>query len=361
MSKFHHLRVSDVRCETADTVSIAFEVPEVEEKQFTFRAGQYVTIKAIIQGEDIRRSYSICASPFDHELRVAVKKVEGGKFSEWANKSLKKGDILELMPPMGHFTPDIQPVNAKTYLLIAAGSGITPIISILKTILLTESKSDVTLIYGNKGSAAIIFKEEIEALKNTYMERLTLLHIFSKEQLDTPLLNGRIDATKCAKLSKTLIDIERTDEVYICGPNDMTESVKNWLLSANFDKSKIFVELFSAPSLTEGLKEVNKAEIIKKFVGDFSEVTIILDGKEISFELATNGDSILDAASKHGADAPYACKGAVCSTCRAQLMLGEVQMELNYSLTEADIANGFVLTCQSHPITQKVVVNYDVT
>jgi ring-1,2-phenylacetyl-CoA epoxidase subunit PaaE len=360
MSKFHHLQVSDVRRETADTVSIAFSIPKEDQEQFKFKAGQYVTIKAIIDGEDIRRSYSICASPLENELRVAVKKVECGKFSEWANKGLKAGDLLEVMPPMGHFTPEISVANSKSYLLIAAGSGITPVISIIKTILITEPGSDITLVFGNKGSATVIFKEEIEALKNTYMNRLTLLHIFSKEQLDTPLLNGRINGAKCADLCKVLIDLEGTDEVYICGPNDMTESVKDWLIAENFDPKKIYFELFGTPTPTAGSKEVKKAEIVQKFDGEFSDITVILDGKETHFELATKGESILDAATRNGADAPYACKGAVCCTCRAQVTEGEVQMELNYSLTETEVANGFVLTCQAHPTTQKVVINFDV-
>jgi ring-1,2-phenylacetyl-CoA epoxidase subunit PaaE len=360
MSKFHQLKVSDIRRETADTVSIAFEVPEQERSQFNFKAGQYLTIKAIIDGEDVRRSYSICASPLENELRVAVKKVEGGKFSQWANKTLSTGSVLEVMPPMGHFTPEISANNNNEYLLIAAGSGITPVISILKSILASEPKSTVTLIYGNKGNATIIFKEEIEALKNKYMGRLTLIHIFSKEQQDTPLLNGRIDGNKCADLCKVLVDIESTDEVFICGPSEMTESVRTWLLAAKFDPKKIHFELFETPVPTAGSKEVLKAEIIQKFDGEFSDITIILDGKETHFELATTGESILDAATKHGADAPYACKGAVCCTCRAQVVEGEVQMELNYSLTEAEVANGFVLTCQAHPTTQKVVINFDV-
>jgi ring-1,2-phenylacetyl-CoA epoxidase subunit PaaE len=228
MSKFHQLKVKDVLRETADTVSIAFEVPEQEKDHFQFKAGQYLTIKAIIDGEDIRRSYSICASPFDNDLRVAVKKVPGGKFSEWANKGLKPGEVLEVMPPMGHFTPEIKSSNKKSYLLVAAGSGITPVMSILKTVLVQEPDSDITLLFGNRGSATIIFKEEIEALKNKYMGRLTLIHIFSKEQLDTPLLNGRIDGKKCADLGKYMLDLEDFDEVYLCGPNEMIDSVKYW-------------------------------------------------------------------------------------------------------------------------------------
>ncbi len=361
MSKFHHLKVSDVRRETNDTVSIAFSIPEEEKNDFIFKAGQYVTIKAMIDGEDIRRSYSICASPLEQELRVAVKKVAKGKFSEWANKNLKPGITLEVMPPMGHFTPDIKPSNKKSYLCIAAGSGITPVVSIIKTVLATEPGSDITLIYGNKGNATIIFKEELEALKNMYLERFTLLHVFSKEQVETPVLNGRISGKKCAELCQVLIDLESMDEVYICGPNDMIDSVKEWLIESGFKSDKVYFELFGTPLPTSGLSEVKKAEIVKKFAGDFSQVTVILDGKETSFELATDGETILDAATRHGADAPYACKGAVCCTCRAQLMEGEVAMELNYSLTETEVANGFILTCQSHPTTEKVVVNFDVS
>ncbi len=360
MSKFHPLKVKDVRRETADTVSIAFEVPSTEENVFTFKAGQYLTLKTLIDGENIRRSYSICTSPADADLRVAVKKVEGGKFSEWANRTLKAGEVLEVMPPMGHFTPDINTSNAKNYLLVAAGSGITPVISILKTVLLQEPQSTITLLYGNKGNATIIFKEEIEALKNKYMERVTLLHIFSKEQLDTPLLNGRINGAKCEELSKYLLDAESFDEAYLCGPNDMVDSVKEWLIQKNMSAEKVHFELFGTPTPTAGSKEVKKAEIVKKFDGEYSDVTVILDGKETHFELAASGETILDAATRFGADAPYACKGAVCCTCRAQVVEGEVQMELNYSLTEAEVANGFVLTCQAHPTTQKVVINFDV-
>jgi ring-1,2-phenylacetyl-CoA epoxidase subunit PaaE len=360
MTKFHPLKVTDVRRETADTVSIAFEVPEAEKDLFAFKAGQYLTIRTDINGEDIRRSYSICASPFEHELRVAIKKVEGGKFSTWANKDLKKGDILDVMPPMGHFTPQIESSKNKSYLLVAAGSGITPILSIIKTLLLADNGANITLIYGNKGNATIIFKEELEALKNKYMNRLTLIHVFSKEQLDTPLLNGRLNGEKLGDLCKVLIDLENLDEVYICGPTEMTESVKDWLIQSNFNKDNIFFELFNTPLPTAGSKENPKAEIIKKFEGEFSHVTVILDGKETHFELATNGDTILDAATKHGADAPYACKGAVCCTCRAQIVEGEVQMDLNYSLTEAEVANGFILTCQAHPTTENVVINFDV-
>lgn len=360
MSKFHVLKVKDVRRETSDTVSISFTIPESEKKEFEFKAGQYLTIKAMIDGEDIRRSYSICSSPFENELRVAVKKVHQGKFSEWANKSIKPGMELEVMPPMGHFTPTLSATHKKSYLCIAAGSGITPVISIIKTILSSEPSSSVSLIYGNKGNGTIIFKEELEALKNKYINRFTLIHVFSKEQLETPVLNGRITGEKCNVLAKYLIDIDSTDEVFICGPNEMIESVKSWLDQSPVNKDNIHFELFGTPLPTSGLAEPKKAVIAKKFDGDFSQVTVILDGKETHFELATNGETILDAATKHGADAPFACKGAVCCTCRAQVIEGEATMDLNYSLTETEVVNGFILTCQSHPITEKVIVNFDV-
>lgn len=360
MSKFHHLKVKDVRRETPDTVSIAFEIPDNEKQEFEFKPGQYVTIKTVIDGEDIRRSYSICSSPYENELRVAVKRVNKGKFSEWANKFIKTGMELEVMPPMGHFTPTLSPKNQKSYLCIAAGSGITPVISIIKSILSTEESSNVALIYGNKGNGTIIFKEELEALKNKYIHRFTLIHVFSKEQVETPVLNGRITGDKCNELSNHLIDIDSTDEVFICGPNDMIESVKQWLEKTSIKPVNIHFELFGTPLPTSGLAETKKLEIVKKFTGDFSQVTVILDGKETHFELATNGETILDAATKHGADAPFACKGAVCCTCRAQVIEGEAAMDLNYSLTETEVANGFILTCQSHPTTEKVVVNFDV-
>lgn len=360
MSKFHVLKVKDVRRETSDTVSIAFELPPVEQQEFEFKPGQYLTLKAIIEGEDVRRSYSICTSPLENELRVAVKKVPKGKFSEWANKFLKPGMELEVMPPMGHFTPTLSATHKKSYLCIAAGSGITPVISIIKSILASEPGSNVSLIYGNKGNGTIIFKEELEALKNKYLDRFTLIHVFSKEQIETPILNGRINGEKCAELNKYLIDIGSTDEVFICGPNDMIESVKKWLDTTGLKPDSIHFELFGTPLPTSGLADTKKPEIIKKFTGEFSQVTVILDGKETHFELATNGETILDAATRNGADAPFACKGAVCCTCRAQVIEGEAAMDLNYSLTETEVANGFILTCQSHPTTEKVVVNFDV-
>ncbi len=357
MSKFYTATVTEVRRETRDTVSIALSLPEEDAKYFVFKQGQYLTFKLFVNGEEIRRTYSICSAPFEDEIRVAVKKIEGGKFSTYANEILKPGDTLEVMPPMGNFYTELNPAQAKNYLAFAAGSGITPIMSILKTTLATEPKSTFTLIYGNKGSATIIFKEELEALKNKYMDRFVLYHVFSREALDIPLMNGRIDGEKCRLFCKTLIDLESVDEIFLCGPGEMIQSVKAELEQLGFDKKHIHQELFTAPGSAAGVQQ--KKEIKKEFTGDVSHVTVILDGKQTHFDLATEGSNILDAALQHGADVPFACKGAVCATCKAKVTEGKVEMELNYSLTDEELAAGYVLTCQSHPVTEHVIVSFD--
>lgn len=360
MSKFHSLSVSDIRPETADTVSISFAVPENMRSDFAYIQGQYLTLKALIDGEDVRRSYSICSSPLEQELRVAVKKVDGGKFSTWANTRLKVGDTLDVMPPMGHFFSKVNPQQKKNYVAFASGSGITPVISIIKTALAVEKNSNFTLVYGNKGASSIIFREELEGLKNKYMSRFTLYHIFSREATETDIFNGRIDAAKCDELLSGLIDPPGTDEFFICGPGDMIVTVSRALEAAGIDKEKVHYELFTTPSEAGNmLNQAPRKEIKKQFAGDTSEVRIILDGIHTTFPLATDGPSVLEAAHTAGADAPYACKGAVCCTCRAKVLEGKVEMSLNYSLSEEEVAAGFVLTCQSHPVTEKVVLTFD--
>lgn len=360
MSKFHIASISDVRKETDDTVSVAILIPENERGEFNFIQGQYLTFRTIIDGEDIRRTYSICSSPLEKELRVAVKKIEGGKFSTWANDVLKTGDSIEVMPPMGHFHTKVNPKQKKNYLAFAAGSGITPVMSIMKTILAVEPESTFTLVYGNKGASSIIFREELEGLKNRYLSRFTLYHILSREATDTDIFNGRIDAEKCTSLFKSLIDPGSMDEIFICGPGDMIVAVSAELEKNGIDKSNIHYELFTSPSEAGNqLNHAPKKEIKKEFAGDVSSVRIILDGVHTTFPLATEGESVLDAAHRAGADAPYACKGAVCCTCRAKVLEGKVEMTLNYSLTEEEVAQGYILTCQSHPVTESVVIDFD--
>lgn len=308
VSKFYELKVKDVRPETMDCVSVTLEVPEELKEIFRFSAGQYLTFRRHIENADVRRSYSICTSPKEGELRVAIKKVEKGKFSTYALSVLKKGDILDVMPPLGKFTPRKNGTKHKQYLAIAAGSGITPVMSIMKSVLEEEPNSDFTLIYGNRSRNTIIFREPIEALKNKYMQRLRVYHIFSREYVEFPLFNGRITAEKCRQLCDTLIDLTTIDEIFICGPEEMMFPVREQLLSLNVPPNHIHIELFSSPDQPRGTHEQWVSEH-KNDKGPVSKVSITLDGLTFDMDLAYNGDSILDAALKHGADLPYACKG----------------------------------------------------
>lgn len=355
---FHTLKVKEIKKETADCVSILLEVPEGLKGEYTFQQGQNITLKKIIEGKEVRRSYSICAAPFENELRVAVKKVDDGLFSTFANTQLKTGDELEVLPPTGKFNTALDPKNKKQYTAFAAGSGITPILSIIKTTLATEPVSSFTLVYGNKNSRSIIFFEELEAIKNTYMNRFTFINILSREKVDTPVNFGRIDADKMAKLS-SLINFKKQDEYFICGPEEMIFCVKDFLEDAGIDKKKIHFELFTTSgkqkAATDQTKTAKEASAAK------SRITIKADGRTVDFDIPLNSDaSILDAALQQGADLPYACKGGMCCTCKAKLLEGEVQMDVNWGLEHDEVEQGFILTCQSHPKTERVVVDFDV-
>ncbi|OSZ82707.1 phenylacetic acid degradation protein [Chitinophagaceae bacterium IBVUCB1] len=356
--KFYNLEVAEVKQETSDCVSVALHVPAEQKDNFVFAAGQYLTFRTQLNGEEVRRSYSICVSPDEGELRVAVKKVDGGKFSTFANDVLKKGDVMEVMPPMGKFSPRASDKKAKNYLAVVAGSGITPVMSIMKTVLKNEPDSTFTLIYGNRSRGTIIFREEIEGLKNIYMQRLRVYHILSREQMDVPLFNGRISADKCSEFCDTLINIKGIDEAFICGPEDMILSVKQRLIDLGIPSEQVHIELFTSPDQPKATHE-KWAKEHSTDNGKMSKVSITLDGTTFDMDLAYNGDSILDAALKMGADLPFACKGGVCCTCRAKVTEGAVDMEVNYSLEKDEIAKGFVLTCQSHPRTDRVVIDFD--
>lgn len=353
---FHPLQVAGIRKETSDCVSIAFSIPEELTDTFRYKQGQYVTLRTSINGEDIRRSYSICSSPLDNELRVAVKKVEHGVFSTYANEKLKKGDTLDVMPPLGKFFTELNPSQEKKYAGFAAGSGITPLLSIIKTTLRTETKSSFTLVYGNRNRHSIIFKEELEALKNLYMDRFCVIHILSREKTDAPINFGRIDKNKCLTLCEKTIDVKNTDAFFLCGPEEMIFSVKETLVEKGVDPKKIHFELFTTP----GSKQTATVSSHTASGNEVkSKVTIKLDGIAFDFDLGFESESILDAALKNGADLPYACKGGVCCTCRAKLLEGEVDMDVNYGLEPDEIEQGFILTCQAHPRTEKVVVDFD--
>ena len=357
MIHFHPLKIKEVRRETDDCVSLVFDVPEEFREKFAFRQGQSLTMRTTLKGEEIRRTYSICSSPLDKEWRVAVKKVDGGVFSAHANDKLRKGDVLEVMPPVGKFYTELHPSNKKNYLAFAAGSGITPILSIIKTTLLVETNSSFTLVYGNRNRASIIFKEELEALKNKFIDRLTIHHILSREVTDAPIYHGRINEEKCEVLFDKLVDLETINEYFICGPEQMIFSVKKFLESKGIDKKYIHFELFTTPG--QKTYEGSRQQLTSNGKGPTSSIKIKLDGILFQFDLAQKGDTILDAALKQGADLPFACKGGVCCTCRAKLVSGNVQMEVNYGLEEEEIEAGFILTCQSHPTTPEVFVDFD--
>lgn len=354
---FHKLRVKEVRRETPDCVSIAFNVPETLREDFLFEQGQNITIKKEIEGEEIRRSYSICSAPFENELRVAVKMVDGGKFSSFANALLKPGDELDVLPPTGKFNTKLQSTNSKRYLAFAAGSGITPVISIIKTTLQTEPASQFTLVFGNRGRSTIIFFEELEGLKNKYLNRFNFINILSREKTDAPINSGRIDPTKLSDLNK-LVDYQNTDEFFICGPEEMIFCVKDFLEQRGIDKKKIHFELFTTPGQKQAGVRIREQGV--EDLGPQSKITVKLDGRSFDFNLGFNGENILDAALKQGADLPFACKGGVCCTCKAKLLEGEVDMEVNWGLEHEEVEQGFILTCQSHPKTEKVVVDFDI-
>ncbi|MFN2438303.1 MAG: 1,2-phenylacetyl-CoA epoxidase subunit PaaE [Chitinophagaceae bacterium] len=357
MIHFHSLEVQKIQKETDDCVSITFHVPDELNDTFQFKQGQSLTVRTIMNGEELRRNYSICSSPFDNELKIAVKKATGGIFSTYANEELKAGDHIDVMPPVGKFYTELDALQKKNYVAFAAGSGITPILSIIKTTLLTEPQSSFTLVYGNRNKASIIFKEDLEALKDKFINRFRIYHILSREKTDADINYGRIDKSKCELLFSKLINLEKCDEFFLCGPEEMIFSVRDFLLENGVPKNKIHFELFTIPGQKQSVK-IEKKET--KDEGPKATINVKLDGILFEFDLSYNGQSILDAALSEGADLPYACKGGVCTTCRAKLVEGKVQMDVNWGLEQEEIDKGFILTCQSHPITEKLVVDFDV-
>jgi len=352
MAQFHDITVKSVYKETKDCSVVEFSIPEGLKSDFAYVPGQHLTLRQIIDGEDVRRSYSLCSSPLDDQWRVAVKQIPGGVFSTYVNKQLKAGDSLQVMPPSGRFTV---PTGKKdrNYIVFAAGSGITPILSIIKTHLATEPGSSFKLFYLNRTVKSIIFKEEIEALKNQYFERFEIFYFLTKEQRDIPLFNGRFDPEKMAVLTKTFIDVPDTDECFICGPQEMIFFLKDSLVQAGLSEKNIHFELFFSGDASEA------AQIIEEKV-EGTEVTIIDGGKEFHFVMDDQYDNLLDGALAAGADLPYACKGGVCSTCKCKIIQGEVKMKINYALEQDEVDQNFVLSCQSVAITDSVTLDFDV-
>ncbi len=357
-TRFAPLRVARVDRLTADAVAVTFDVPAELAPDYLFAAGQHLTVRTEIGGEEIRRNYSICVPESSATLRVAVKRLDSGVFSRWANDSLHEGDVVDVLPPSGRFGLRFDALAARHYVAVAAGSGITPILSILATALETEPASRVTLVFGNRTSASVMFLEELEDLKDRYPTRVQLLHVLSREVQDVPLLTGRIDAAKVASLLATLIPPETVDEWLLCGPYAMVTDVRSALLDAGVAGDKVHTELFhveeAPPVRTPGAP-------IAADVGA-ARVTVLLDGRTTAFDLPRDGDpapSVLDGLLLHRRDAPYACKGGVCGTCRGKLVDGTVEMARNYALEPAELAAGFVLACQSRPTADRVTIDLD--
>lgn len=356
MSKFHSLTIKDVRSETRDAVSIAFEIPPHLQQRFHFTQGQHLVMRTQLDGEEVRRSYSICTGVNDGELRVAIKRVAGGRFSAFANERLKAGQQLEVMPPAGQFHVELDPARHGHYLAVAAGSGITPILSIIKTTLETEPHSRLTLLYGNRSSSSALFREQLEDLKNRYLQRLNLIFLFSREQQDIDLYNGRINADKCQQLFSRWLDVKSLDAAFICGPQPMTETVRDSLKAKGMPAARIHFELFAAAG-SEHKREAREAA--RQIDAATSQITVISDGRALAFDLPRNTQSILEAGNAQGAELPYSCKAGVCSTCKCKVIEGEVEMDSNHALEDYEVAAGYVLSCQSFPISDKVVLDFD--
>ena len=354
--KFHTLRIRDIRREAPDAVSLAFDIPRELAADYAFEPGQYLTLRGTIDGEDMRRSYSICTSPHDGELRIGVKKVAGGPFSNWLNEGVKPGDAIAVMTPTGRFgLRERHGAVSRVHVGFAAGSGITPLLSILRGVLRREPDSRFFLFYGNRTTDGIMFREALEELKDRYMGRLSVFHVLSQEEQDVPVLNGRLDAEKVAALLRHLVPASAVDHAFVCGPHGMSETVEAALREAGVPDERIHVERFVS---AEGGRPRAKPVTPQAVESAAHRATLIVDGKSRDIPVP-DGVSILDAALAAGLDLPFACKGGMCCTCRAKLVEGEAPMTVNYSLEPWETAAGFILTCQAHPATDRVIVDFD--
>jgi ring-1,2-phenylacetyl-CoA epoxidase subunit PaaE len=352
--RFHRLAVSDLRRETADAVSMTFKIPHELADDYAFAPGQYLTLRTTMDGEEVRRSYSICSGPDDGELRIAVKKVDGGAFSSWAADELKSGDELDVMTPTGRFGIAPAPGEARVYVGFAAGSGITPLLSIVKGVLAREPDSRFFLFYGNRATEGVMFREALEELKDRFLQRFSLFHVISGEEQDIPILHGRLDGEKVRVLLRSLVPAATVDHVFICGPTGMSEDIEATCRDIGIAEDRIHVERFVSGL---GGKPRPKA-MIAPSAPPKAFASLIIDGKRRDVPVA-EGEAILDAALRAGMDLPFACKGGMCSTCRAKLVEGKAEMDVNYSLEPWELKAGFVLTCQAKPVSDKVVVDYD--
>ena len=355
-TQFHALRVAEVRRETPDAVSIVFDVPENLRGAFRFDAGQYLTLKMDMNGDDVRRNYSVCVAPADKELRIAVKETATGLFSRWANRELAAGMTIDVMPPMGRFTHAPDPAHAGRYVAFAGGSGITPVISLIRTVLAAEPKSEFTLLYGNRNTASVIFLEQLAALKDRFLDRFQLYHFLEDEAEEIELFNGILDRAKCDEVLSTLVDPATIDIAFICGPGPMMDAAEAALLATGVPADKIKIERFSTDPLSAE-RLVRAEQLSQKAAGIPMMVT--LDGRRARVAYDADKGSILESVRAAGMRAPFACKQGVCATCKARLISGTVEMKANYALAEDDLRKGYILTCQSVPTSDDVVLDYD--
>lgn len=353
---FHSLRVKSITPDTDEAVIVSFDVPAALQNDFVFNQGQHLTLRMMLSGKEERRSYSICSGVDDGELRIGVRKVDGGLISTWINTQLKTDDNIDVLPPEGRFFVPIDASQARHYLGIAGGSGITPILAIMKTVLAREPLSRFTLIYGNRRQTSTMFKEELEDLKNRYLTRLTLHTVFSQEHMDSPLYSGRLTQSKLNEFLNTLIQPQQLDHVFVCGPHGFNDEADAALLAAGVPTEHIHIERFGVPVDKTGTKPVPTVQ-----PGDAPQaiVKIIRDGLSREIEFRTEHGNVLDAAAAAGLEVPYSCKSGVCCTCRAKLIEGKVRMDRNFALEKHEVEAGFVLTCQAHPLTERVVISFD--
>ncbi|MBV9569725.1 MAG: phenylacetate-CoA oxygenase/reductase subunit PaaK [Alphaproteobacteria bacterium] len=353
---FHKLKIAEVRRETADAVSIRFDIPDELKERFAFQAGQHLTLRTDINGEDVRRNYSVCVSPSENEIRIAIKQMPAGRFSSWANTALREGEMVEVLPPMGRFLVPEDTGNDGYYVGLVGGSGITPVISILKTTLETQASAKFVLLYGNRSTASVMFLEELAGLKNRYMDRLELYHFLEDEADEIDLFNGRLDQEKCEAVFDSLIDVGSARAFFICGPGPMMDAAETALVARGVPPEKILIERFTSSALSAEQLAAREA-LQQKAAG--TELTVTLDGRRSKLAFDPTKGSILDCVQAAGLPAPYACKGGVCTTCRARILEGRVTMTKNYGLTDEEVAGGYVLTCQSVPASDHVVLSYD--
>lgn len=355
-SGFHPLRVAEVRRETSDAVSLRFDLPAELGPVFRFQAGQHLTLRAELQGEEVRRNYSLCTAPHERELRVAVKRIAGGAFSTWVNVGLEPGAVIEVMPPHGSFTCAFEPLAARRYVGFAGGSGITPVLSILKTALELEPRSRFALFYGNRNSAQIMFLEELAAVKNRFLDRLEIFHFLEEEEEDVALFNGRLDGEKTEEVLSHLVDPSAIDAFFVCGPGPMMDAVETGLRERGVASDRILIERFTTGPLSTAQVDAAR-ELEEKARG--LRMTVVLEGRRLTVPFHADSHSVLDSARAAGAPAPFACKGGVCATCRARVTAGTVEMKVNYGLSDDEVAQGYVLTCQAVPTSDGVVIDYD--